>query len=56
MKPVITIEGRGTSDCEMVSNILSHWNNTYHRNPVGRGISSDRDYRMAAKIKTEKNP
>ena len=40
----------------MVSNILSDWNNTDHRNQVGRGISSDRDDRMGAKIKTQKNP
>ena len=30
----------------MASNILSDWNNTYHRNPMGRDISSDRDDRM----------
>ena len=35
---------------------VSDWNNTYHRNPVGRGISSDRDDRMGAKIKTQTNP
>ena len=36
----------------MASNILSDWNNAYDRNPVERGISSDKDDRMGGNIKT----
>ena len=35
----------------MASNILSDWNNAYDRNPVERGISSDKNDRMGGNIK-----